>query len=59
MSDIIDFDTSPNIEDEKTIVEMGKRILEYCIKAASGEDITKAVSLNQDHFIPRKRGVSL
>jgi altronate hydrolase len=59
MSDIIDIDTGPIIEGEKTIREMGEDILEYCIKAASGEIIPKAVLLNQDDFIPWKRGVSL
>jgi altronate hydrolase len=33
--------------------------LEYCIRASSGEVIPKAVLLNQDDFIPWKRGVSL
>jgi altronate hydrolase len=59
MSDIIDIDCGPIISGEKTIEEMGEDILEYCIKAASGEIIPKAVSLNQDDFIPWKRGVSL
>lgn len=59
MSDIIDIDTGPIIEGEKTIGEMGRDILHYCIKAASGEVIPKAVLLNQDDFIPWKRGVSL
>ena len=59
MSDIIDIDTGPVIEGEKTILEMGEDILSYCIKAASGEIIPKAVLLNQDDFIPWKRGVSL
>ncbi|MCO5239499.1 MAG: altronate dehydratase family protein [Chitinophagaceae bacterium] len=59
MGDIIDIDTGPIIEGEKTIEEMGETILEYCIKAASGEVIPKAVQLNQDDFIPWKRGVSL
>lgn len=59
MGDIIDIDTGPVIEGEKTIEEMGEEILEYCIKAASGEVIPKAVLLNQDDFIPWKRGVSL
>jgi altronate hydrolase len=59
MKDIIDIDTGPIIEGEKTIEETGKEILEYCIKAASGEVIPKAVQLNQDDFIPWKRGVSL
>jgi len=59
MGDIIDINTGPIIEGEKTIEEMGEDILNYCIKAASGEVIPKAVLLNQDDFIPWKRGVSL
>ncbi len=59
MSDIIDIDTGPIIEGAKTIEEMGEEILEYCIRAASGEVIPKAVQLNQDDFIPWFRGVSL
>ena len=59
MADIIDIDTGGIITGEKTIEEMGEEILEYCIKAASGEIIPKAVQLNQDDFIPWKRGVSL
>lgn len=59
MGDIIDINTGAIIEGEKTIEEMGEDILEYCIKAASGEIIPKAVLLNQDDFIPWKRGVSL
>jgi altronate hydrolase len=59
MGDIIDINTGPIIEGEKTIEQMGEEILEYCIKAASGEVTPKAVLLNQDDFIPWKRGVSL
>lgn len=59
MGDIIDIDTGAIIEGEKTIEQMGEEILEYCIKAASGDVIPKAVQLNQDDFIPWKRGVSL
>lgn len=59
MGDIIDINTGPIIEGEKTIAQMGEDILEYCIRAASGEIIPKAVLLNQDDFIPWKRGVSL
>lgn len=59
MSDIIDINTGGIIEGEKTIQQMGEEILEYCIRAASGEVIPKAVLLNQDDFIPWKRGVSL
>ena len=59
MADIIDINCGPVIEGEKTIEEMGTEILEYCLKAASGEITPKAVLLNQDDFIPWKRGVSL
>jgi len=59
MNDIIDIDCGPVVEGEKTIQQMGEEILEYCIRAASGEVIPKAVLLNQDDFIPWKRGVSL
>jgi len=38
---------------------MGTYILEYCIEVASGNIIPKAVQMNQDDFIPWKRGVSL
>lgn len=59
MNDIIDIDCGPVVEGDKTIQQMGEDILEYCIKAASGDVIPKAVQLNQDDFIPWKRGVSL
>ena len=59
MADIIDINTGPIIDGDKSIQEMGEDILEYCIKAASGEITPKAVQLNQDDFIPWKRGVSL
>jgi altronate hydrolase len=59
MNDIIDIDCGPVVEGEKTIEQMGQSILEYCIEAASGNIIPKAVQLNQDDFIPWKRGVSL
>lgn len=59
MSDIIDIDCGSIITGQKTIEGMGEEILEWCIKAASGEIIPKSVLLNQDDFIPWKRGVSL
>lgn len=59
MADIIDIDTGDIITGEKSIEAMGEEILYYCIKAASGEIIPKSVLLNQDDFIPWKRGVSL
>lgn len=59
MADIIDINTGDVIDGTKSIEQMGEDILEYCIKVASGEEIPKAVLLNQDDFIPWKRGVSL
>jgi altronate hydrolase len=59
MADIIDIDCGPVVAGEKTIGQMGEAILEYCIAAASGEVLPKAVGMNQDDFIPWKRGVSL
>ncbi|MBS1730522.1 MAG: altronate dehydratase [Bacteroidetes bacterium] len=59
MNDIIDIDCGGVITGEKTLQQMGDEILAYCIKAASGEIIPKAVQLGQDDFIPWKRGVSL
>jgi altronate hydrolase len=59
MPDIIDIDTGGIISGEKTIAQMGEEILAYCIQVASGNSTPKAVLLNQDDFIPWKRGVSL
>jgi len=59
MPDIIDIDAGPVVRGEKSIEEMGEEILEYIIKVASGEVRSKADILNQDDFIPWKRGVSL
>lgn len=59
MPDIIDIDCGPVVLGDKSIEEMGEEILEYCIRAASGEVVPKSVLLNQDDFIPWKRGVSL
>ena len=59
MADIIDINCGPVVTGEKNIEEMGEDILDYCIAAASGEVIPHAVRLNQDDFIPWKRGVSL
>ena len=59
MSDIIDINTGDIIDGKKTIEQMGQEILDYVINVASGKMIPKAVQLNQDDFIPWKRGVSL
>lgn len=59
MPDIIDIDTGSIISGEKSIEDVGEEILEYIIDLASGKIKTKAMQLNQDDFIPWKRGVSL
>ena len=59
MPDIIDINTGPVIEGQKTIAEMGEEILDYIIDVASGRVKAKAQELGQDDFIPWKRGVSL
>ncbi|HXW93655.1 MAG TPA: altronate dehydratase family protein [Terriglobales bacterium] len=59
MEDIIDIDTGPIVTGEQTQEEMGTAILERVIEIASGKVRTKAELLNQDDFIPWKRGVSL
>lgn len=59
MSDIIDISTGDIIEGTETIEEAGRRILRYVIAVASGEATPAAVRLQQDDFIPWKRGVSL
>lgn len=59
MPDIIDINCGTIIEGTETIEEAGERILNYVIAVASGEIKPKAVELDQDDFIPWKRGVSL
>ncbi len=59
MSDIIDVNAGTVIEGAKSIEEVGEEMLEFIIKLASGEIKTKAMELNQNDFIPWKRGVSL
>ncbi len=59
MPDIIDFDTGPIITGEKTIRETGEELLNFIVKVASGEVMTKADRLRQHDFIQWKRGVSL
>ncbi|MBY5952651.1 altronate dehydratase family protein [Algoriphagus marincola] len=59
MPDIIDFNTGGVITGEKAIEQLGEELLEEIIAIASGKKLTKAMMLNQDDFIPWKRGVSL
>jgi altronate hydrolase len=59
MADIIDIDTGAVIRGETTIEKVGESILDLIVEVASGRARTKAEQLNQNDFIPWKRGVSL
>lgn len=59
MPDIIDFNTGEIITGKTSIEETAEDLLEFIIEVASGNIITKAEILNQNDFIPWKRGVSL
>jgi altronate hydrolase len=59
MRDIIDIDTGSIITGEETIEEKAMELMEYVLQVASGEQVPHAVRLQQDDFIPWKRGVSL
>jgi altronate dehydratase len=41
MPDVIDFDSGPIIDGEQTIAQNADALLEYVIRLASGEEITK------------------
>ncbi|MEC8602257.1 MAG: altronate dehydratase family protein [Bacteroidota bacterium] len=59
MHDIIDFDTGSIIVGKKNVEECAFELLNYIIDVASGKIDTKARLLDQNDFIPWKRGVSL
>ena len=59
MPNIIDIDCGEVISGAKTIEQLGEEILDFIIDVASGRIKAKATLLNQDDFIPWKRGVSL
>lgn len=59
MPDIIDVDCGQVISGKKTIEQCGEEILDLILEVASGRKKAKATLLNQDDFIPWKRGVSL
>lgn len=59
MHDIIDFDAGPIINGNRTLDDLADDLLELCLQTASGRYIAKAQRLEQDDFIPWKRGVSL
>ena len=59
MNDLIDFDTGSIIDGKKSIDECAKELLNFIVCVASGEKEVKARRLNQNDFIPWKRGISL
>lgn len=59
MQDIIDIDTGTIINGEESINDAADRILNLVIDTASGLYTVQAQVLEQDDFIPWKRGVSL
>lgn len=59
MLDVIDIDTGTIITGETTIAAKAEELMEFALQVASGERVPHAVRLQQDDFIPWKRGVSL
>ena len=59
MPDIIDFDCGSIISKKQSLEAVAEQLLEQIIAVGSGEMETKATQLNQNDFIPWKRGVSL
>lgn len=59
LRDFIDFNAGEIITGTKETEELADELLEMIIATASGEYIPKAVALEQNDFIPWKRGVSL
>ena len=59
MKDIIDFNAGTIISGEDTIQTKGEELLEYIIEVANGTIVPAAVRLDQNDFIPWKRGISL
>ncbi len=59
MPDIIDFDAGPIVTGKNTLDALSDDLFKLCLQTVSGTYATKAKRLNQDDFIPWKRGVSL
>ncbi|SDL06610.1 altronate hydrolase [Pedobacter sp. ok626] len=59
MPDIIDFDCGGIIRGESTIEQKAEELLDYCIKLANGDYLTKSQLLRQDDFIPWQQNVNL
>jgi altronate hydrolase len=59
LSYLIDFDHGDIIEKDKSIAASAEELFQFIIRVANGEVLTKAEQLQQDDFIPWKKGVSL
>ena len=59
MKDIIDFNTGSIIQGDQSLEELSNDLLDYIIKVASGERVTKASQNRQFDFLPWKRDISL
>jgi altronate hydrolase len=59
LPDMIDFDTGGIIRGESSIDALADELIELVVETASGRYQTRAQRLNQDDFIPWKRGISL
>ncbi len=59
LPDMIDYDTGRIISGESSIDELADDLTDLVIETASGRYLTRAQALDQDDFIPWKRGVSL
>ncbi|MFI2743804.1 UxaA family hydrolase [Zhouia sp. PK063] len=59
MKDIIDFDAGRLFSQGLSLETLSEELIDVIIAVASGEMKTKAALLEQDDFIPWKRGVSL
>ncbi len=59
LADIIDFDTGPIITGAASLESLADDLIQLVIDTAGGRYVTHAQRLEQDDFIPWKRGVSL
>mgnify|MGYP002777645404 FL=1 len=59
MRDIIDVNAGTVITGEDTLESKANELMEFVLRVASGEVVPQAVRLQQEDFIPWKRGVSL
>ncbi len=59
MNDLIDFNAGTVIEGVSSIETCGEALLDYLIEVASGRQKVCARKLDQNDFIPWKRGMSL